>query len=180
MKRVKKVPKLMYEIRPSKALVGEVGIFAVRNINKGEIIGDIDSPEEVVLLSLSDFKKLDKITQNKIKSFCVLDDEEYVLPVDMNNMGSSWYFNHSCSPNVSYDKKGNFVADRNIKKDEELFIDYGWVLTDPRDSKMKCACGSAQCRHVISGRDWRNSEFKKNNINKMWPEMRKETKMNKK
>ncbi|MCX6794847.1 MAG: SET domain-containing protein [Candidatus Falkowbacteria bacterium] len=172
MKKVKTIPRLMFEIRPSKALPGEVATFAVRNIKKGAIIADIDSPEEAVILPRRYFKKLDKITQKKINSFAVLDeDAEYCLPADLNNIGTSWYFNHSCSPNVAYDKRGNYVAARNIKKDEELFLDYGWMFD--QKFKMKCACGAPNCRGLVTGQDSLNSEFRKKNLERMWPELRK-------
>lgn len=173
IKRVKTIPKLMYEIRPSRVLPKEVSVYAVRNIKKGEIIAAADSPEEVVFIKRPDFKKLDQLTQKKIINFCILDEEgEYCVPADLNNMGTSWYFNHSCAPNVAYDQKENFIAERNIKKDEELFLDYGRMFTDPNFS-MKCYCGSANCRKIITGHDWLDPEFRKNNLNKMWPEMRK-------
>lgn len=173
MKRVHKIPRLMFEIRPSKALPSEVATFAVRNIKKGEVIAHVDSPEEAVIISKRDFDKLDKITRDKIKNFCVLDeDNEYCVPADLNNMGSSWYFNHSCSSNVCYDKKGSYVAERNIKKDEELFLDYGRMFTDPK-FRMECHCGSSNCRKVVTGSDWLNPEFRKKKMAGMWPEMKK-------
>jgi len=131
------------------------------------------SPEEVVFLHEKDFKKLDKITQKKIKSFCIKDEDgEYCIPADLNNMGSSWYFNHSCNSNIAYNKKGDFVAIRNIKKDEELSLDYGRMYADP-NYKMKCACGSKNCRGYVTGNDWLDPEFKKKNADLMWPDMRK-------
>jgi len=171
MKKVKTIPKFVYEIRPSKVLLGEVAVFSVRNIKKGSMITNVDSPEASVILPGRYFKKLDKITQKKITSFAVLDeDNEYCLPADLNNMGASWYFNHSCSPNMAYDQKGNFIAIRNIKKDEELTYDYGWMF-DPK-FKMKCACGASNCRKIVTGRDLLDPEFRKNNLHRMWPEMR--------
>jgi SET domain-containing protein len=176
MKRVKAVLRLMYEIRPSKMLSGEVSTFAVRQIKKGEIIADVDSPEEVVVLKRSDLQKIDRITRKKIEGFCVQDEDgEYIVPVDLNNMGSSWYFNHSCDPNIAYDKKGNFSAARYIKKDEELFLDYGRMFTDPK-FKMKCACGAGNCRGLVTGKDWLDSRFRRKNKDLMWPEMRKHPK----
>jgi SET domain-containing protein len=152
-------------------LPGEVATFAVRNIKKGNIIADVDSPEETIILPERYFKKLDKITQKKIKSFAVLDeDNEHVLPADLNNIGTSWYFNHSCSSNVVYDQKGNFVAARDIKKNEELFLDYGLIFD--KKSKMKCSCGSVNCRGFITGKDALDPEFRKKNLNKMWPDLR--------
>jgi hypothetical protein len=173
IKRVKKIPRLMFEVRPSKIFPGEVGTFAVRDIKLGELIDDVDSPEEVVFLHERDFKKLDPATQRKVKQFCINDeDNEYCIPADLNNMGSSWYFNHSCDANVAYDKKGSFIAGRKIKKDEELTLDYGRMFTDP-DFKMKCACGALNCRGFITGNDWLNPDFRKNNQDLLWPEMRK-------
>lgn len=173
IKRVKSVAPLRYEIRPSRTFRGEVGTFAVRNIKKGAVIDDVNSPEEVVFLKSSDFKKLDPLTRRRIERFCVLDEDgEYCVPADLNNMGASWYFNHSCEPNVAYDKRGSFIAERDIRKDEELFVDYGRMYTDPK-LRMKCACDAKNCRGFITGNDWLNPEFRRQNINKMWPEMRK-------
>lgn len=173
VKKVKKILKLMFEIRPSKTFPGQVATFAVRDIKKGEVLDDVDSPEEVVYLPERDFKKLDLITQKKIKSFCIRDEEnEYCVPADLNNMGSSWYFNHSCCANVGYDKKGSFVAARNIKKNEELFLDYGLMFTDP-EFKMECNCGSKNCRGLVTGLDWLDPKFRKDNASLMWPDMRK-------
>lgn len=173
VKRVKKIPKLMYEIRPSQVFRGEVGVFAVRNIKNGTVVDNIDSPEEVVFIHERDTKKLDPLTRRRIERFCVLDEDgEYCVPADLNNMGASWYFNHSCDSNIAYDKKGNFVADRNIRAGEELFVDYGRMYTEPK-LKMRCACGAPDCRGFITGNDWLNPEFRKKNLDKMWPDMRK-------
>jgi SET domain-containing protein len=161
----------MFEVRPSKALPDQVAAFAVRHIKKGTVLDKVDSSEEVVILRPSDFKKLDPITRKKIDNFCVLDeDNEYCVPADLNNMGSSWYFNHSCSPNIAHDKKGNFVAARDIKKDEELFLDYARMIIDPK-FRMKCACGAPNCRGTVTGRDWLDPKFRKDNSDKMWPDL---------
>ena len=173
IKRVKKIPRLNYEIRPSKVFKGEVGVFAVRNFKKGELIDDMDSPEEVVFIHDREVRKLDPITRRRIKRFCVMDDDgEYCVPADMNNMGSSWYFNHSCDSNVGYNDRGDFVTLRHIRSGEELFLDYGRMYTDP-NLKMKCACGAKNCRGFITGNDWLDPEFRKKNLSSMWPDMRK-------
>jgi hypothetical protein len=171
IKRVTKIPQLMYEVRPSKTFLGQVATFAVRNIKKGTVLDDADTPEDVVYLAEKDFKKLDTITQRKIERFCILEEGEYCLPADLNNLGSSWYFNHGCQANVGFDKRGSFIASRDIKKNEELFLDYGRMFTNPK-FKMKCACGAKNCRGIITGSDWLNPEFRKNNLIYMWPDMR--------
>lgn len=50
-----------------------------------------------------------------------------------------------------------FVAMREIEPGEELLHD--WATTDDLDYTMKCRCGSAQCRVVVTGQDWRRPEL---------------------
>ncbi len=45
-------------------------------------------------------------------------------PKSFNNMPISWYLNHSSTPNVICDKQYNFYTIREIKKGEELTVDY--------------------------------------------------------
>lgn len=69
---------------------------------------------------------------------------------------SKWtgkYWNHSCEPNINVktrpDGFPNFIALRDIKKDDELsysywMTEYAWVKgTD--ELKVKCGCGSNKC-----------------------------------
>jgi hypothetical protein len=62
----------------------------------------------------------------------------------------SQYICHSCEPNLGIIKRTCFVAFRDIKKDEEITIDYGMIgyeYTDEIDRVGRvCHCGSATCR----------------------------------
>ncbi|MFZ5534962.1 MAG: SET domain-containing protein [Patescibacteria group bacterium] len=62
----------------------------------------------------------------------------------------SRFVNHSCDPNVEgiiKDRHIYYVALRDIKKDEELFIDYAF----DKDSKREpCHCGAKNCRGVMN------------------------------
>ncbi len=57
---------------------------------------------------------------------------------------------HSCEPNMGIKDRTCFVAMRNIKKDEEVFIDYamiGYEYGNEIDEKeRKCKCGTPTCR----------------------------------
>jgi hypothetical protein len=66
--------------------------------------------------------------------------------------------NHSCTYNIGFDKKGNFITAVNIKKGEELVIDYGLGVSNP-NFKLACKCKSKNCRKIISGNDWLNDRF---------------------
>lgn len=174
-KKVKKITKATVGVGPSKIFKGEVGVIALCDLRKGEIFGRVDSPEKVVMVSRKDFLKLDPTTRERIMGFCPCTDDFFCVPQDLNNMGTSWYHNHSCSPNAGYDIHGNHVAIKNIKKGEEIFIDYGFFFEDPK-FKMICKCGSKDCRKIITGKDWLDPEFRKKNLLYMWPWMRKSPK----
>ena len=57
--------------------------------------------------------------------------------------------NHSCDPNTGIDGL-NVIALRNIKKNEELTLDYSQFL-DENMEPFQCQCGSANCRGLITG-----------------------------
>lgn len=67
------------------------------------------------------------------------------------------FLNHSCEPNVGFAGNIVLVAMRDIAVGEELTTDY--ALFDDYDGEMECRCGTAWCRRVISGRDWRRPEL---------------------
>jgi uncharacterized protein len=63
------------------------------------------------------------------------------------------FLNHSCEPNVGFAGNIVLVAMRQIRPGEELTTDY--ALFDDYDGTMQCGCGTASCRRMIGGRDWR-------------------------
>jgi hypothetical protein len=69
------------------------------------------------------------------------------------------FFNHSCEPNVGVRGNVAFVAMRDIPPGEELTIDYA-MIDDHEDESMTCRCGTASCRGVIRGRDFRLPELR--------------------
>jgi SET domain-containing protein len=80
-----------------------------------------------------------------------LDDAEYE-PVML-------FINHSCEPNVGFGGNILLRAMRDISAGEELTTDY--ALFDDSDEQMDCNCGTASCRHTISGRDWQRPELQR-------------------
>lgn len=63
---------------------------------------------------------------------------------------SGYYINHSCDPNAGLKGKKTIVAMKNIKKDEEVTIDYSITEDDPY-WRMNCKCGNKTCRKIIRG-----------------------------
>jgi len=62
--------------------------------------------------------------------------------------------NHSCNPNLWWLDSLTLGARRNIEVGEEVTTDYA-TSTAVADFRMTCSCGSENCRHVITGQDWK-------------------------
>ena len=74
------------------------------------------------------------------------------------------FFNHSCDPNIGIAGQIYFVAMRDIKAGEEVVFDYAMVLYHVEGSnpyKVKCLCGSKNCRGFITDNDWKIKELQK-------------------
>jgi uncharacterized protein len=68
------------------------------------------------------------------------------------------YGNHSCDPNLWWITAYELAARRDIAAGEELTNDYATSSGEP-DFVMACSCGCRQCRHVVTGDDWRRTEL---------------------
>ncbi|SAL53612.1 nuclear protein SET [Caballeronia turbans] len=69
---------------------------------------------------------------------------------------SARWVNHSCAPNCEAEQDGSrvfFLALRDIKPGEELFIDYGLIVEGRKTAALKtlyaCRCGSDGCRGTM-------------------------------
>lgn len=80
------------------------------------------------------------------------------------------YINHSCNPNCLMKIVGNRAIVYSlhlIKADSELTFDYSTTSTDSLEKwKMDCACGSFNCRKVISGYQYLDDKLKEEYLKK--------------
>ncbi len=167
----KKFKKALISIKSSTVPNGGVGVFAVRDLKPGTIVGDIKYMNDDLFFSWDEFKKIDKESQEVIKTHCIGTPSGFYAPIDINYIPLCWHINHRCDNNVGFDSRGSFITIKKIKKNEELFYDYGLSVSDPR-YKMKCNCGSPNCRKIITGNDWKDSEFRKKKYKYMLPELK--------
>ncbi|MFA6251627.1 MAG: SET domain-containing protein [Candidatus Paceibacterota bacterium] len=153
------------EIKPTKMLPGEIGVFATKNLKPKTIIGEVElfDNKNIIFVSWSNYKKIDKITQNKINKYCLGTPSGFYTPFNLNHISIPWNLNHSCNYNVGFDKKDNFITTKFIKRGEELFWDYGLGETNP-NFIMNCKCNSKNCRKIITGNDWKNKIFRSKNL----------------
>jgi SET domain-containing protein len=131
------------------------GVFAKAEIKKEELLaifgGYVISVKEEAELS------------EEYSDSGVQISEGFVLSSG-NKKESTDYFNHSCEPNAGFNGQIFLVAIRKIKKNEEITFDYAMVLHKTKGEKkykMKCLCGSSQCRRLITDFDWKKTELQK-------------------
>ncbi|MBI3333939.1 SET domain-containing protein-lysine N-methyltransferase [Candidatus Pacearchaeota archaeon] len=112
------------------------GVFAKRNIEKGELIFNWEGGKIYTAEKCLDLPK--EIADHAIQF------EEHKW-IDTNGFGR--YANHSCNPNSGFTGKFKLAAMREIKKGEEILWDY--EMTENSNWKMNCKCGEKDCRKVI-------------------------------
>jgi D-alanine-D-alanine ligase len=128
-------------------LVG-YGIFSTRDITKGEVVFEGEGvPQRIISKRFVN----DNWTERQKEDFrhyaYPISDEVYIL---WDQKPENWApQNHSCSPNTGYEGL-NVIALGDIKKGDELTIDYASFLDDTMEPFL-CQCGSKNCRKVIVG-----------------------------
>jgi SET domain-containing protein len=168
------IPRIRIELRPSRIHADGVGVFAVREIRKGQKVAEGLSEEDFQqLVSWDFFDRCDEAVRQKVIAFCVGTPDGFIPPpgFDFNKLSIEWYLNHSCDGNCGFDHGGDFVAIRNIYEGEEISYDYALAESNPRFF-MRCTCGSKSCRHVITGNDWKDETFIEKHWDHMHPHLR--------
>jgi hypothetical protein len=139
------------EIKKSK--IEGSGLFTIKPIKKGEIIGIKGG-------HVFDRSVLDKIKKDIGDSYFQISDNFFIGPLSKDEIKESMMFlNHCCEPNVGVEGNIVFIALRDIHFGEELTIDY--AMTDGDNYELECNCGVKGCRKVITGKDWMNKELQK-------------------
>lgn len=129
------------------------GLFATADIGKDEIVavkaGHIVTREQ-----------LREITPRLGPVEIQIGDDLFIAPVtDDERELSMLYSNHSCNANLGMRGEITFVALRDIEAGEELTHD--WCTTDNDDYSVECKCGAANCRKILTGKDWQRPELQK-------------------
>jgi SET domain-containing protein len=111
--------------------ISGVGVIAIRDIPKGTDPFKTLSKEkeEIIELSKDDIKKVDTNVKKIIGDFFGNLNTYDVLASGPNNINVSFYMNHSDKPNIDIIEKTNskymgFITNKNIKKGDELTINY--------------------------------------------------------
>jgi SET domain-containing protein len=112
---------LLIKTKIDKSLISGIGLFADEDIKKGDIIWRMSSIS-VFRITPKDYNSLSQIEQDFIQEkdyFWIDEHDNYMIPID-----DSRFINHSCSPNIIDLDDNTCVASKDIKREEELTIDY--------------------------------------------------------
>lgn len=123
---LKKLRGTCCRLQPSR--ISGVGVFAIMDIPKGINPFQGVRKHEWVEFNVAELKHIDKEILKMIDDFTVIEKDGTVLIPDcaLNGMDSSFFVNHSGSPNLKTNDGGfTFITARKIKKGEELTTSYG-------------------------------------------------------
>ena len=121
-----------------KSKVHGKGVFASRDIKKDEIVSLIKG-------KIVNWVVVDKKTSAYGPNWIGCGKNKWIDPEPPFN-----YLNHSCNPNIGRKGLRTIVALKNIKKGEEISIDYSVTEHDQLwQLDKRCKCGSKSCRKVI-------------------------------
>lgn len=141
-------PMARYELRPSRMLPDQVGLFALIPFQTEEIVVPYSYFDESRLITWEELESLDATTRDKVAQYCYKDNRGVHAPKDINSIGIFYFINHSCDPNLYCNKKGDFIALRSIQTGEELTADLEKNMKRTY-SKFTCSCSSVNCRKII-------------------------------
>ncbi len=140
------------ETRPS-AIDGN-GLFSTRGLPKDSVLVIFGG----IILRQSDIQK------GKFKKHSITGISENLWlgdPPDAPDSPDN-YINHSCNPNLWMKDEVTLTSRYDILPNEELTVDYAmWIPDEDWIMKSECRCKTVYCRHVITGRDWRQPKLQK-------------------
>lgn len=124
------------------------GIYASRNIRQGEVIFQGEEKAQRIVTKRFVERNWNEEEKLHFRRYAYPISKELFILWDEDP--SEWApQNHSCEPNTIFDGL-NVVATRNIKKDEELTLDYAQFL-DENMEPFQCQCQAPGCRGLILG-----------------------------
>lgn len=135
------------------------GIFAKESIHEGDVIWKQEN--EVLRTYTANEIQSDPKKEILTKYSYMLDDDTFGTTFDPEE-DHSYFFNHSCEPNVGYQGDNQIIAMRDISKGEHLVYDYAFSETESSmHYGLRCLCGSKECRLVLTFGQWRSRVFMK-------------------
>lgn len=120
----------MLVLKPSP--VEGIGVFALTGIAKGQRNIFSSDTSEWIKVSRAEVEQLPQHSRALVENFCLYDQDNYFVPeYGFKMIDLVIYLNHSDDPNIiSINEGENFETLRDIAAGEELFVDYGDIVTE--------------------------------------------------
>jgi uncharacterized protein len=126
-----------------------LGVFATRPIPTGTTIAGFGGN----VVERAEFDALDE----SLRTHAIqIDDRLYMVSVPP--FAPADHMNHSCEPNCGIVGSCLVVTIADVEPGAELCFDYAMSDTNDYD-EFVCACGTAACRGLVTGGDWKRPEL---------------------
>lgn len=137
------------------------GIFAKETIRKGEIIWEWNPESQRETLYCFTATEMENHPQKEIlKNYSYMTNDDTFVSTLHPEEDPSYFFNHSCEPNVGYKGDTLLIAIRNVSKGEHLVYDYAFTETESSmHYGLRCLCGSKGCRGILTFGQWRSRSY---------------------
>jgi SET domain-containing protein len=114
--------KIIVKLAPSKINGAGVGVFAITDIEKEDIVFTTNTNQFIQWVEVNN---MDEGIISYIKQMCNHNDHGFWIDCPINKINPSYYVNHSEEPNLYHDlNTDTYFAIRNIKIGEELTCKY--------------------------------------------------------
>lgn len=120
---ISKLPHYKVYTRIARSKIHGVGVIAICPIKKGTYIFYGDD-EKLRWIKKGSLRSISKEIKKLYSDFCIKRGKLYGCPQNFNKMTPAWYLNHPTNPNAASDHNYRFYALKNIKKGEEITVDY--------------------------------------------------------
>jgi len=142
------------EIRKSSAQGW--GWFAKVDIPENGWLWKNTHEDDIIIYKYDDLITLPENMRHQLFQFT---DDSYEL---VSREDPNYYQNHSCDGNTWFQGDDSLVARREIKRGEEITIDYATFDSHyPFDTIDQCMCGSQFCRGKVTPDDWKREDVQK-------------------
>ncbi|MGD0119343.1 MAG: SET domain-containing protein [Candidatus Binatus sp.] len=116
-------------LKPSK--IHGVGVFAIKDIKKDTYVFPEDD-DRMTWIDAQHLRRLPEPIKELYEDFSIIKGKKHGQPRNFNALTTSWYLNHSDTPNMAADRSYRFYALRDIPEGEELTIDYRTYSDEPK------------------------------------------------
>jgi len=143
-------PRQVFRVSPTQG----IGAFASAPIRQGKLVEIAGG----VVMTETEFRVFQQVTP-RYNAIQLGENLHLVEVPEITQRRKGGSLNHSCDSNLWMADEVMLVARWDIAAGEELTVDYALFTVQPDwQLDLPCQCGSAICRHQITGNDWQLPE----------------------